>query len=89
MQIRILPVGEDHREAVRALAEKLSQFRVEVDDSDETVGKRIRNAEVEKIPYVIVYGDRESEDSLAVRERGGEQSSLSLDELVQELIAKV
>ena len=89
VQIRILPVGEDHREAVRALAEKLSQFRVEVDDSDETVGKRIRNAEVEKIPYVIVYGDRESEDSLAVRERGGEQSSLSLDELVQELIAKV
>jgi len=89
VQIRILPVGEDHHEAVRALAEKLSQFRVEVDDSDETVGKRIRNAEVEKIPYVIVYGDRESEDSLAVRERGGEQSSLSLDELVQELIAKV
>jgi len=89
VQIRILPVGEDHREAVRALAEKLSQFRVEVDDSDETVGKRIRNAEVEKIPYVIVYGDRESEDSLAVRERGGEQSSLSLDELVRELVAKV
>ncbi|MDP9491067.1 MAG: threonine--tRNA ligase [Actinomycetota bacterium] len=89
VQIRVIPVGEDHRDAARALAEKLSQFRIEVDDSDETVGKRIRNAEVEKIPYVIVYGDRESEDSLAVRERGGEQSSLSLDELVRELIAKV
>jgi threonyl-tRNA synthetase len=89
VQIRIIPVGEDHREAAHALAERLSQFRVEVDDSDETVGKRIRNAEVEKIPYVIVYGDRESEDSLAVRERGGEQSSLSLDELVRELVAKV
>jgi threonyl-tRNA synthetase len=89
VQIRILPVGEDHREAVRALAEKLSQFRVEVDDSDETVSKRIRNAEVEKIPYVIVYGDRESDESLAVREHGGEQSSRSLDELVQELVAKV
>ena len=89
IQVRIVPVGEDHREAARALAEKLSAFRVEVDDSDETVGKRIRNAEVEKIPYVVVYGDRESEDSLAVRERGGEQSSLSLDELIQRLVAKV
>ena len=89
LQIRVIPVGEDHREAARALAEKLSDFRVEVDDSDETVSKRIRNAEVEKIPYVIVYGDRESEESLAVRERGGEQSSRSLDELVRELVAKV
>jgi threonyl-tRNA synthetase len=89
VQIRIIPVGEDHREATHALAEKLSAFRVEVDDSDETVGKRIRNAEIEKIPYVIVYGDRESEDSLAVRERGGEQSSQSLDEFVRELAAKV
>jgi threonyl-tRNA synthetase len=89
VQIRILPVGEDHRQAVQALAGKLSDFRVEVDERDETVGKRIRDAEVEKIPYVIVYGDRESEDSLAVRERGGEQSSLSLDELTRELAAKV
>jgi threonyl-tRNA synthetase len=85
VQVRIIPVGEDHRESARGLAGKLSAFRVEVDDSAETVGKRIRNAEVEKIPYVVVYGDRESDDSLAVRERGGEQSSRSLDELVREL----
>ena len=89
VQLRIIPVGEDHREAARALAEKLSDFRVEVDDSDETVGKRIRNAEVEKIPYTIVYGDRESEDALAVRARGGEQSTRSLDELVKELAASL
>ncbi|HEX2288101.1 MAG TPA: His/Gly/Thr/Pro-type tRNA ligase C-terminal domain-containing protein, partial [Gaiellaceae bacterium] len=87
--VRIVPVGEDHREAARALAEKLSAFRVEVDDRDETVGKRIRDAEVEKIPYVVVYGDRESEQALAVRERGGDQSTRSLDELVRELTANV
>ncbi len=85
VQVRIVPVGEDHREAAKALAEKLSGFRVEVDDSDETVGKRIRNAEVDKIPYVIVWGDKESEEALAVRERGGEQSTKSLDELLAEL----
>jgi threonyl-tRNA synthetase len=56
--------------------------RAELDERDETVGKRIREAELEKIPYVIVFGDRESEESLAVRERGGEQSTKSLSEFV-------
>jgi threonyl-tRNA synthetase len=85
VQVRVIPVGEGHREAAAALAEKLGEFRVEVDDSDETVGKRIRNAEVEKIPYVVVWGDRESEDALAVREHGGEQSTKTLDALLAEL----
>ena len=80
VQVRIIPVGEDHRPAANDLAEKLAGFRVEVDERDETVGKRIRDAEVEKIPFVIVFGDKESEESLAVRERGGEQSTKSLDE---------
>ena len=67
------------------MRERLSAegFRVEVDERDETLGKRIREAEVEKVPFVVVYGDRESDDALAVRERGGEQSTLSLDELLE------
>ena len=85
VQIRIIPVGEDHREPARALKERLGEYRVEVDERDDTVGKRIRDAEVEKIPYVIVYGDKESDESLAVRKRGGDQSTLSLDGLRAEL----
>jgi threonyl-tRNA synthetase len=85
VQIRIIPVGEDHREPARALKERLAEYRVEVDERDDTVGKRIRDAEVEKIPYVIVYGDKESDESLAVRKRGGDQSTLSLDGLRAEL----
>ena len=85
VQIRLIPVGEDHREAVHALRDRLAEFRVEVDERDETVGKRIRDAEVEKIPYVIVYGDKESDQALAVRKRGGEQSTLSLEALRAEL----
>jgi threonyl-tRNA synthetase len=85
VQIRIIPVGEAHREAGLTLQEKLGDYRVEVDERDETVGKRIRDAELEKIPYVIVYGDKESDESLAVRKRGGEQSTLSLDGLRAEL----
>ncbi len=85
VQIRIIPVGEDHREPAQALKERLGDYRVEVDERDDTVGKRIRDAEVEKIPYVIVYGDKESDESLAVRKRGGEQSTLSLEGLRAEL----
>jgi threonyl-tRNA synthetase len=80
VQIRILPVGEGHRAAAHDLAERL-QYRVEVDERDETVGKRIRDSEVEKIPVTIVYGDKESDESLAIRQRGGEQFTKSLNEL--------
>ncbi|HEV3480463.1 MAG TPA: threonine--tRNA ligase [Gaiellaceae bacterium] len=89
VQVRVIPVGEDHRGAARALAQRLEGFRVEVDERDETVGRRIRDAELEKVPYVIVYGDRESEDALAVRTRGGEQSTQSLDQLRAELTASL
>ncbi len=84
VQLRVIPVGEDHRAGVRALSERVREagYRVEVDERDETVGKRIRDAELEKVPYVVVYGDRESDDALAVRERGGGQSTLSLGELL-------
>jgi len=78
VQIRIVPVGEGHREAAAELAEELQPYRVEVDASDETVGKRIRNAEVDKIPFVVVYGDKESSEALAIREHGGGQSTLSV-----------
>jgi threonyl-tRNA synthetase len=78
VQIRVLPVGVQHREAARGLASKLDTYRVEVDESDDTVGKRIRNAEVEKLPFVVVYGAKESDEALAIREHGGDQSTLSL-----------
>jgi threonyl-tRNA synthetase len=85
VQLRIIPVGEDHREASRALKERLEGYRIDIDERDETVGKRIRDAEMEKIPYVIVYGDKESDESLAVRKRGGEQSTLTLEALRAEI----
>jgi threonyl-tRNA synthetase len=87
IQIRVVPVGSDHREAADELAATLREagYRVEVDDRDDTVSKRIREAELEKIPYVIVYGDKESDESLAIRERHGVQSRKSLAELLGQL----
>jgi threonyl-tRNA synthetase len=77
VQVRVLPVSRDHLEKARAIAAQIP-YRVEVDEADETVGKRIRNAELEKVPFTLVVGDRDSEESLAVRERGGGQSTESL-----------
>jgi threonyl-tRNA synthetase len=87
VQVRVVPVGADHRDSAHELGAKVSVagYRVEVDDRDDTVGKRIRDAELEKIPYTIVYGDRESDDSLAIRERHGAQSTKNLDELLKDL----
>ena len=87
VQVRLLPVQDEHRVAAGAIVARLKEagVRAESDERDETVGKRIREAELEKIPYVIVYGDRESEASLAVRERGGAQSHPGLEEFLGKL----
>jgi threonyl-tRNA synthetase len=87
VQVRVLPVGEAHFEAAADLAGRLREagYRAEAMEPTETIGKRIRTAEIEKIPVAIVYGDRESDESLAVREHGGEQSTVSLPDLLAKL----
>jgi threonyl-tRNA synthetase len=84
VQARVIPVGEGHREAAGGLRARLAAegYRVEVDERDDTLGKRIRDAELEKVPFVVVYGDRESDEALAVRERGGGQSTISYGDLL-------
>jgi len=87
VQVRVLPVGDAHHDAAQTLALRLREagFRADVGEPTETIGKRIRAAELEKIPVAVVYGDRESDESLAVRERGGEQSTVSLENLLARL----
>src|SRR5579871_5444418 len=87
VQVRVLPVGDAHLAAASTLVARLKDagFRAEVAEPTETIGKRIRAAELEKIPVTIVYGEKESDESLAVRERGGEQSTLSLPALLERL----
>ncbi|MDH4176683.1 MAG: threonine--tRNA ligase [Thermoleophilia bacterium] len=87
VQLTVLPVGEGHREAARALAERVraAGYRVEVDERDETLGRRIRDTELAKVPYAVVWGDRESDESLAVRVRGEGQATMSLDDLLSRL----
>jgi threonyl-tRNA synthetase len=87
VQVRILPVGQAHHDGAQGIALRLREagYRVDVGEPTETIGKRVRAAELEKIPFVVVFGDRESEESLAVRERGGAQETLGLAALVTKL----
>jgi len=91
VQVRLLAVSEQHREGAHAIAGRIREagYRVDVDDRDETLGKRIRDTELEKIPVVVVFGERESEAALAVRTRGEGQSTRSLEELLKDLSAAV
>jgi threonyl-tRNA synthetase len=73
VQARVLPVAEPHGPGAAALAAELAAagVRADLDASTETLGKRIRAAELEKVPYVLVFGEREAGGSeLAVRQRG-------------------
>jgi threonyl-tRNA synthetase len=88
VQVRVLPVAEAHREATSELRSALDDagVRADVDEREETLGKRIRDAELQKIPYVVVWGDRETREAIAVRRRGGEdREPMSLDALVDEI----
>ena len=82
-QLRLIPVKEEqHLDHCKELAEKLN-CRADIDDSSQTLGKRIRTAEREWIPLIVVVGDREIEEGvLPVRIRGQKkQEKMSLEEL--------
>ncbi|MCK5597212.1 MAG: threonine--tRNA ligase, partial [Candidatus Eisenbacteria sp.] len=81
IQVRIIPVSDKHHAFCESLLEKIP-FRVDFDDRDMSVGKKIRQSGRHWVPYTLVIGDREvSGDELAVRIHGGEQRQFSLDQL--------
>ncbi len=86
-QLRFLPVSDDEVDYVVNLADSLEGIRADIDDTDRTVGRKVRDAEKEWIPYIAVIGSREVESGkLSVRVRdSGEQIDMSMDELREEL----
>ena len=92
IEVRIITVGEDHKDFANELYDKINaeNIRVDVDDRDESVGKKIRNAATEWIPYIFVVGDNEKESgvfSVTVRETG-EKVDMTGDELIKEVLDK-
>ncbi|WP_462272213.1 threonine--tRNA ligase [Methanohalophilus sp.] len=93
-QVRIIPIAERHMEFAEEIASRL-QCRADIDDREETVGKKIRNAGQEWVPYVIVVGDREAESgniNVTVREESKPKKpskvEMSVDELNSRIIAE-
>ena len=87
-QVRLVPVTENHVEGALRLADRIP-FRVDVDDRGEKLGKKIRDAEREWVPYVVVVGDRElGGGDLAIRRRVGDQEAMSVDAFVELLSAE-
>ena len=88
-QVRVIPIREEHLKFASDLADKIQKnsIRADVDDRNENLGRRIRDAEKEWIPYIIAVGEKEVEsETLSVRRRdGGEGKPVTPDELVDEI----
>ena len=84
VQVKVLPISEKHVEYANQLAKQMRHdyVRVEVDNRNEKIGYKIRQAQMEKVPYMLVVGDKEMEDnSVNVRKHGGDElGTVSFDE---------
>jgi threonyl-tRNA synthetase len=93
LQIKVLPIADKHLEYAKKIYEELfkSSLRVEVDYRNEKVNAKIRDAEMEKIPYILVVGDREIENgSVSVRKRKhGNLGSMRLEEFIERVRKEV
>lgn len=91
-QVRVVPIADRHLEYAQQVEAELRKhdLRAKVDDGGERMNAKIRNAELRKVPFVLIVGDQEAEkQELSVRERHkGERKGVPLTELVQELAAR-
>uniref|UniRef100_UPI003FEEB19C His/Gly/Thr/Pro-type tRNA ligase C-terminal domain-containing protein n=1 Tax=Candidatus Fimivicinus sp. TaxID=3056640 RepID=UPI003FEEB19C len=92
-QVRILPISERHHEAARAVYEKLfdAGLRVELDERSEKIGYKIREAQLQKIPYMLVIGDKEVESgTVSVRRRGeGDIGAMATDDFLAHALLEI
>src|SRR5215211_4327192 len=88
-QVRIIPIMNEHLQFAEKIETMLyqNQIRTDIDDSQESLGKRIREAETEWIPYILVIGDKETESStLVIRDRKtGKQIDSNIKELIENI----
>ena len=92
-QVRVMPISEKQAEAVKAVTAKLKAagLRVEADLRNEKVGYKIREAQMQKVPYMLVIGDREAEaDAVSVRSRSeGDIGVMKVEEFLAKALAEV
>ncbi len=87
-QIRIIPVSEKVNDYAEEVLEKLKKedFRVSSDTDNETLSKKIRNGEIQKIPYLLIIGEKEkNNNSVSVRYRGKDEGVVNLDDFMKRI----
>ncbi len=93
VQARVLPISKKHAEYGRAVERQLrdARIRVERDDRNEKLGYRIRDAQVRKVPYTLVVGEREAQQGTAsLRRRGSDESLvLPVERIVSDLLSEI
>ncbi len=93
VQVKILNIADSNYDYAKQVYEKLNKagIRVEFDDRNEKIGKKIREAQLEKIPYMLVIGDKERDENLvAVRSRvKGDMGSKTLENFIEELNSEI
>ncbi len=89
VQVKILNITDRNLKYAEKINEefKKSGIRAELDGANETIGKKIRNAELEKVPYILIVGDKEEKnDSIAVRERSkGDLGAMELEKFIEKI----
>ena len=80
-QVVVIPISEKHNPYANQVKDSLDGIRVEVDDRSETMQAKIRDGQVQKIPYMLIVGDREEKDGkVAVRGRGGDLGTMTTED---------
>ncbi len=89
VQVKVIPVSDDQHQYAGKIADRMRDhlIRVEVDDRDEQVGYKIREAQVEQVPYMLIVGSREVEsETVSVRERReGDLGEMELDKFIADI----
>jgi threonyl-tRNA synthetase len=86
-QMWVIPLGQSHAKYAKDVAKQLENFRVAVKDDNETVSKKIREGEIQKIPYLLVVGDKEMKTkSVRVRKRGkGDIGMIKINKFMEKI----
>ena len=93
VQVKLLPIADRHIEYGRELEKLLFEhnIRVELDENNEKIGAKIRKAEIQKIPYMLVFGDQEvANNSIKVRKRGkGDLGERTLEQFTNQINTEI
>ena len=93
VQVKLLPISQAHHDFAKKVEEKMlaQGIRVELDDRSETLSAKIRDAQLEQVPYMMVVGDKEMENETVTlrRREGGKQAVMTIDAFAEQILTEV